>query len=262
MTKYIEPGMTDRETIESIVDAIVERNAKTRRYDWLEVATGESNTSYTNPVIDDAGNIMTDEPPLGILQDAGINNVVVSYPVKINGTRAEMRRELFDWKDAKIFTPEITSAIIRDGIADTITPPEIAETDEDGDTVDLDALEAEIVDAVEYALDPANNSVRYYDAKPDYNNFWIEGENIDGGSDDLDGIFDLYGAALEYYAEIGQAVRVEFKGRSIYYDAAGKCVNYNSGEEEIINALPPGILCDVLIDFNPIDDDEIEKVRP
>ena len=262
MTKYIKPGMTDREAIESIVDAIVERNAQTRRFDWLTVATGESNNSYTNPAINDAGNIITDEPPLGILQDAGINNVVVSYPVKIRGTRAEMRRELFEWKDAKIFTPEITSAIIRDGIADTMTPPEIAEVDEDGDAVDLDVLEAEIVDAVEYALDPANNSVDYYDAKPDFDNFWIEGKNINGGSDDLDGIFDLYGAALEHYTEIGQAVRVDVKGRSIYYDAAGKCVNYNSGEEELLNALPTGILSDVLIDFNPIDDAEIEKVRP
>ena len=99
MTKYIKPGMTDREAIESIVDAIVERNAQTRRFDWLTVATGESNNSYTNPAINDAGNIITDEPPLGILQDAGINNVVVSYPVKIRGTRAEMRQTYFAYKN-------------------------------------------------------------------------------------------------------------------------------------------------------------------
>ena len=47
MTKYIKPGMTDREAIAAIVTDIINRNKTTRRYDWLTVVKDTERTSTT-----------------------------------------------------------------------------------------------------------------------------------------------------------------------------------------------------------------------
>lgn len=266
-TKYIAPGMTDREALTAIVTAIVDRNKTTRRYDWLTVATGESNSSYSNPTLEDSGAIMTDETPFNILQNANDGGVVIFYPVIIHGTRGEMRRDLIDWSTLDV--DAVVDAIIADRIADDVLPPEIVEYydgDKD-DPVDLDALEKEIIETVEYALDPSNNSVDYYDAKPDYDRrggFWINGENIDGGDENLDGLFDFWGDALQHYANDEQALHVNVTGHlsdSIYYDRDGVCVNYASGDDALVDLFKVGGRCDVEIDFNQIDDDEIKKIK-
>ena len=268
MTKYVKPGMTDREALTAIVAAIIDRNKTTRRYDWLTVVKDTERTSYNGDVLDDCGNVMTDEPPLGILQNANDGGVVISYPVIIHGKRGEMHRTLIDWSTLDV--NEVVGAIIADGIADNDLPPEIVEyyNDDKDDPVDLDALEKEAIETVEYALDPSNNSVEYWDAKPDYDRrggFWLSGENINGGDENLDGLFDFWGDALRHYANDEQALRVNVVGYlsdSIYYDSEGRCVNYANGDDALVDLFKVDGRCDVEIDFNQIDDDEIEKVRP
>ena len=49
---------------------------------------------------------------------------------------------------------------------------------------------------------------------------------------------------------------------TIYYDRDGHCVNYASGGDALVDLFKVGGRCDVEIDFNKIDDAEIEKVRP
>lgn len=267
MTKYIKPGMTDREALTAIVTAVINRNKTERRYDWLTVVKDTERTSYNGDVLDDCGNIMTDEPPLWILQNANNGGVVISYPVKIHGKRGEMIHNLIDWSTLDV--DAVVDAIVDNGIGNDM-PPEIEGYyfGNDTDPVDLEALEKEIIETVEYALDPSNNSVDYYDAKPDYDRragFWIHGENIDGGAEDLDGLFDMWGAALLHYASDEQALRVDvdgYLGDSIYYDRDGRCVNYASGDEALVDLFKVGGRCNVDIDFNKIDDAEIEKVRP
>lgn len=266
-TKYIKPGMTDREAIAAIVTDIINRNKTTRRYDWLTVVKDTERTSYNGDVIDDCGNIITDEPPLGILQNANDGGVVISYPVKIHGKRGEMIRDLIDWSTLDV--DAVVSAIIADGIADDDVPPEIVEfyNGDKDDPVDLEKLEKELVETVEFALDPSNNSVDYYDAKPDYDKrggFWISGENIDGGDENLDGFFGFWGDALQHYANDEQALHVNVTGHlsdSIYYDRDGVCVNYASGDDALIDLFKVDGRCDVEIDFNTIDDDEIKKIK-
>ena len=268
MTKYIKPGMTDREALDAIVAAIINRNKTTRSYDWLTVVKDTERTSYNGDVFDDCGNIITDEPPLWILQNANNGGVVISYPVKIHGKRGEMIRNLIDWSTLDV--DAVVDAIVDDGIADDVLPSEIVEYygDDKDDPVDLDALEKEIIETVEFSLDPSNNSVDYYDAKPDYDRrggYWISGENIDGGEEDLDGLFDYYGAALQHYVDDEQALQVNVTAHlsdTIYYDRDGHCVNYASGGDALVDLFKVGGRCDVEIDFNKIDDAEIEKVRP
>lgn len=267
MTKYIKPGMTDREALTAIVAAIIDRNKTERRYDWLTVVKDTERTSYNGDVFDDYGNIITDEPPLWILQNANNGGVAISYPVKIHGKRGEMTHALIDWSTLDV--DAVVDAIIADGIADDALPPEIVEyyDDDKDDPVDLVKLEKDIIDTVEFALDPSNNSVDYYDAKPDYDKrggFWIRGENIDGGSEDLDGLCDVWVAALQHYANDEQALHVNVTGYlsdSIYYDRDGRCVNYANGDDALVDLFKVGGRCDVDIDFNQIDDDEIKKIR-
>lgn len=262
MTKYIKPGMTDREAIAAIVTDIINRNKTTRRYDWLTVVKDTERTSYNGDVLDDCGNVITDELPLGILQNANDDGVVISYPVKIHGKRGEMIRDLIDWSTLDV--DAVVSAIVADGIADDVTPTVV---DENCSDLGLDEVEKRITDVVEFALDPSNNSVDYYDAKPDYDKrggFWISGENIDGGDENLDGLFDFWGDALQHYANDEQALHVNVTGYlsdSIYYDSDGRCVNYASGDDALVDLFKVDGRCDVEIDFNQIGDDEIKKIK-
>lgn len=142
---------------------------------------------------DDHGKRITDEPPISVLSNldcAKTTKILLKHNVYLVKTR-------FNWSD--VVSNDLASCVIQDGWLDTDeVPAEFCETDEDGDSRDVDADKKKLIETVLWAIsDDANEydlrlaticpaipiyieGERFDDVWEEYMNYceWIDGNTI------------------------------------------------------------------------------------
>lgn len=235
-TQYIKPGMTDREAVAAIVAAII----KNRKDDDAILTV----IRHGSTPVDNSGNDIDDEPPLDVLQyDAEKRQPYIEYPVHIPGASNVynyfFERCEYDYSRADV--DRLTSAIIKEGLTDPYAPPEIPDAvNDDGDVIDLRALEFEIFEGVDYYLSPENNSYDYDDdIEIDCDGFYIEGYNLDENSEDLNGLLEAFEKARAAYAAQKKPFTATVFGRvktTLEYDAEGNCTSHKDDGFAILDS--------------------------